>query len=534
MRLLLIHAKYFEYRVTKKALKKNIEHPETPREASYENVLVVFTTIEEGDTYNTVKQAVEEILNVARQVKPSTILIYPYAHLSSHLAKPVDALKILDKLTEELDKQARIPVSRAPFGYYKEFKLHCYGHPLAELSKTIIAKEEIAIEKSFIVENNELVEIDNTKARVLLDKLVNEQLLPDELLKLMRKFGYSAINTAVIYLPQFHRMLKIINETVRYIIQKHGYPEEAFVYQIPLEPILSNINTSEEVKMYYQGLLDRETVEKLTIGKIRGVVNESTIVVEEASPKLSSLNGKIDLISNVVEKATGYSWNDLKHLVIVSKEYFDVINSLLLDFLSNGDIVIVLNNSDKIVLVGVLELMNKIMPITYFEIKINNVRNITRIFPLISFERALLIHLLKSLTDYKSGKTPSLPVWLAPIQVRIIPIREDFVEYSIGIAKSIRDNGFRADVDDRMIGLGRRIREAGKEWIPYIVIIGEREVKSNTLNIRIRRTNDQLVLTLEEFLEHLSKETTGYKPIALEYPLRVSMRTKSLYTHIYQ
>ena len=123
-----------------------------------------------------------------------------------------------------------------------------------------------------------------------------------------------------------------------------------------------------------------------------------------------------------------------------------------------------------------------------------------------------------------SGKTPYIPTWISPIQVRVIPITKEQLKYAKEVALRIRNHGFRVDIDDREESLGKKIREAAKEWIPYMVVIGQREVDSNTINVRIRRTNDQRVMTVGELIEILEKETEGYPKISQTLSYYVSHR----------
>jgi len=143
MIILLIHASDFSFSVKEKAIK----NPEEPKLSSLkkENVLVAFTTVEKGDDEEIVKRAVKEVIDVYNKVKASAIVIYPYAHLSDNLESPSLAIPILEKM-ENVIKQENVEVYRAPFGWYKQFMINCYGHPLSELSKRI--RHEVEYEKS--------------------------------------------------------------------------------------------------------------------------------------------------------------------------------------------------------------------------------------------------------------------------------------------------------------------------------------------------------------------------------------------------
>ncbi|MEM0367901.1 MAG: threonyl-tRNA synthetase editing domain-containing protein, partial [Desulfurococcaceae archaeon] len=114
MRILAIHAKTFSYDIVKPA----IEEPENINDdlkKEFENVLVLFTTIENSDDVDIVNNAIVEIDNLIKQIKPTEVLIYPYAHLSTDLASPVKAVEILNKLYDVASKSLQVPVYKAPF-----------------------------------------------------------------------------------------------------------------------------------------------------------------------------------------------------------------------------------------------------------------------------------------------------------------------------------------------------------------------------------------------------------------------------------
>jgi len=140
MKILLIHAEKFMWRVREKA-KVSISDTLTDENehVEIENVLVAFTTFEKEDEKNVEaisKRAVENIIEVAERINVKKVVLYPYAHLSKKLGKPTKAIEALDTISEKLSEKG-YEVIRSPFGYYKEFLLHCKGHPLAESLREI-------------------------------------------------------------------------------------------------------------------------------------------------------------------------------------------------------------------------------------------------------------------------------------------------------------------------------------------------------------------------------------------------------------
>jgi threonyl-tRNA synthetase len=138
MRLLLIHSDYIEYEALKQT--PMAENGAILKDSLNEG-LVAFCAVEEQDREDlddVVRQAIEEIVTVARKVNTDRVMLYPYAHLSSELAPPEVAVAALQAIEKGLAESAGMTVKRAPFGWYKAFRLSCKGHPLSELSRTIL------------------------------------------------------------------------------------------------------------------------------------------------------------------------------------------------------------------------------------------------------------------------------------------------------------------------------------------------------------------------------------------------------------
>jgi len=141
-----------------------------------------------------------------------------------------------------------------------------------------------------------------------------------------------------------------------------------------------------------------------------------------------------------------------------------------------------------------------------------------------AIERIIFALLEQAAKDAKEGRKPQFPLWLSPVQVRVIPLKEDFLEFSNTLAKKISQHEIRVDIDDRNESLGKRIREAEKEWIPYILVIGEKEVNSENLNIRQRNTGDALEISFKSFIDLIQNQTSGKPFSKLNVPLYLSKR----------
>lgn len=140
MRILLIHAEKFWWKVTKPVrIPIRDELTNENREGEEENVLVAFTCIESIDEERIEEKclkAVESIMEVSSRIGVRKVVVYPYAHLSNQLGNLEVTVKALRMITQNLmDKGYQ--VKQSPFGYYKEFMLHCKGHPLSESLRVI-------------------------------------------------------------------------------------------------------------------------------------------------------------------------------------------------------------------------------------------------------------------------------------------------------------------------------------------------------------------------------------------------------------
>jgi len=97
----------------------------------------------------------------------------------------------------------------------------------------------------------------------------------------------------------------------------------------------------------------------------------------------------------------------------------------------------------------------------------------------------------------------ALPLWLAPEQVWVVPVSQDQIKYAQGIACQLKKQNIRAIVNSEDQTLGKKIRQSEIQKIPYILIIGHKEVKNKNISVRSRGKGDLGTMTLEEFLEKL-------------------------------
>ena len=145
-----------------------------------------------------------------------------------------------------------------------------------------------------------------------------------------------------------------------------------------------------------------------------------------------------------------------------------------------------------------------------------------------AIERVMYALLEKAARLSEEGKLPMLQTWLSPTQVRVIPVAERHHARAFEVAKEL---GFRTDVDERDETVGKKIRDAGREWIPYVAVIGDEELDSGQLNVTIRADSTpknaaRSKMTVEYLRKRLSAETAGKPWRRLAMSMKLSERPK--------
>ena len=97
----------------------------------------------------------------------------------------------------------------------------------------------------------------------------------------------------------------------------------------------------------------------------------------------------------------------------------------------------------------------------------------------------------------------AFPLWLAPVQVKLLPIADRHLDYLYEVKKQLEDKGFRCEVDDRSEKIGYKIREAQLEKVPYMVVVGDKDIENKSISIRKRKEGDLGAMTVEQFLEKI-------------------------------
>lgn len=98
------------------------------------------------------------------------------------------------------------------------------------------------------------------------------------------------------------------------------------------------------------------------------------------------------------------------------------------------------------------------------------------------------------------------PLWLAPVQVKVLPISDKYMEYAAKVKNILFEKGIRVEIDDRAEKIGYKIREAQLQKVPYMLVLGEKEMNENTIAVRSRNEGDLGAMNLDDFIQKLAEE----------------------------
>ena len=105
----------------------------------------------------------------------------------------------------------------------------------------------------------------------------------------------------------------------------------------------------------------------------------------------------------------------------------------------------------------------------------------------------------------------AFPTWLAPVQVKLLPIADSHKQYAEKLKAELEKNGIRVELDDRQEKIGYKIREAQLQKIPYMLILGDKEVEANAVGVRSRKDGDIGQMQLQDFIAKVQKEVENFE-----------------------
>ncbi|MDH5483101.1 MAG: threonine--tRNA ligase [Candidatus Bathyarchaeota archaeon] len=617
MRILQLHSNYIEY----KPIQKEIAMAEETEKKSsrLEEIVVLFTAVEEGDNEKVAKKAINEVQTFLKKLKANRVLIYPYAHLSSNLAKPKEALKIV-KAMETYAKRKRIETYRAPFGWNKQFTLSIKGHPLAEQSRAILSTKEeekkkekvsdaVKAEeklKSFwhiLLPNGKLVPVEtfNFKDHKNLEKFAKyemtkvrasqqmpphvtlmkrleiadyelgsdpgnirwypkgrliKSLLEQFVTSNMTEYGAMEVETPVMYDFQHPSLADYMN---RFPARQYLLKSEDKQLFLRFAACFGQFLMVHDAQFSYKHMplkvyeLTRYSFRREKSGEVVGLRRLRAFTMPDCHAFCTDLKQakkefttRFRLCMQILDEI-GLSAKDYEAAIRFTKDFYEENKEFIMSlakifgkpalvemwkepffyFRLKWDFNLVDNQGKAAALsTDQIDVENaKRYDINYVDEK-GEKRHplILHCSPSGAIERDIYALLEKAYKEQQDGKPPMLPLWLSPTQVRIIPMSDKYTENVEILAKKIEKNCIRVDIDDRVLTLQKRIREAEMEWVLYVIVVGQKEVDSGLLSVRDRKTGKIRKMKPEELIKEIAKVVKGkpYKPLPL--PKHLSKR----------
>jgi threonyl-tRNA synthetase len=628
MRILQLHSNYIVYKPVEKEI--NIAEEAAKEETKVEEVVVLFTAIEEGDNSAMAQKAIDDARAFLGKIKANRILIYPFAHLSSNLSQPSQALAVIKDM-DAYAKTKGIETFRAPFGWNKQFTISIKGHPLAEQARSYAPqvaatategapceakKEEEPVSAALKAEDTmksywhilqtdgSLVPIEEYKfkGKTNLQKFSQYEIkktravtqMPPHvtLMKRLEIADYEPGSDPgnVRWYPKGRMMKSLLETYVSQRVAQYGgmEVETPIMYDFHHPSLSSYLNRfparqyvlkSEDKELFlrfaacfgqflmahdaqfsYKQMpvklyeLTRYSFRREKSGEVVGLKRLRAFTMPDCHAFCTDLDQakkefmiRFDLCISVLDDI-GLVKDDYEIAMRFTKDFYaenkefitsvvskfgkpvlaEVWNERFFYFALKWDLNFV-DNQDKAAALSTdqIDVENaKRYGIQYVDEKGE------KQYPLIlhcspsgALERDIYALLEKAYREQMKGNSPMLPLWLSPTQVRLIPISDKFLDKVEALAQQISSHCIRVDIDDSSATLQKKIREAEQEWVPYIIVVGEKEIESGTLSVRVRELKGkQEALTADQLIAQVKEKIVGkpFKPLPL--PMYLSKR----------
>ncbi|MDH5362147.1 MAG: threonine--tRNA ligase [Aigarchaeota archaeon] len=615
MKILQLHSDFIEYQPIRKEI-AGAEEADKSR-ARLEDLAVLFTAVEKGDDQQTAARAMDEIKESLERIGASRVLIYPYAHLSSNLAPPAEALTVL-KAMEKRSAELGIETHRAPFGWNKSFTVSVKGHPLAEQSRSIAPGDQVqgerpsrAVEsekklksKWYILEpGGELIPVKDfdfagheglkrfadyemQKVRAaqqipphvtLMKKLeisdyepgsdlgnlrwlakgrLMKSLLERYVTQKVLEYGAMEIETPVMYDMQHPSLSSYLSKfpARQYIVQS-----EDKEYFLRFAACFGQFLVAHDMQISYKHLpvkiyeLTRYSFRRELSGELVGLRRLRAFTMPDVHAFCRDLDqAKEEAIRRMklsieVLEGMGVGKEDYEIGLRLTEQFYeenkDFVNSLLSVV---GKPALVEMWEERFFYFvekwefNFIDNLNKASALSTDQIDIENAERYSITYtdeegksryPIIlhcspsgAIERDVYALLEKAYREQKKGHKPMFPLWLAPVQIRIVPVSDRYVEEAARLMESLEKENMRVDLDDRPESVEKKVRQAETEWVNYVIVFGEKEAESKVLSVRDRSSGKIRALSLHEIVEEIKKQTAGKPCAPLSLPRFLSQR----------
>ncbi len=527
------------------------------KSVSIDDAVAMLISIESGDNDGIAAKAVDDTVDYMRKNKRQRLVVYPFAHLSNDLAKPDAAMRLIALMADKA--RASVEVKKAPFGWNKKLSIDIKGHPLAEQARSYGDAAAAAATKrtherprvnTAIVRKSDWSGLPESDHRTIGERL--------------DLYSFQEVSPAMVYWhPNGYVIYKQLVAFIREKEDAYGYREistpdlanmalwhmsghdehyrdnmfhfESQLGEVGLKPMNcpSSILIYNSRKWSYRELPFRTaTFDKLFRSELSGVasglfrVKELTqddghIFVREDQVE-AELTGVINMVREVYgtfglkftaklstmpddhagddvvwEKATAQLKSVLKAngMEYELKEKEGSFYAPKIDF-------DVFDSQGRAWQCATIQLDYQ-MPLKF---GIEYTGEDGKAHMPVIIHRAILGSMerfIGVMVEHYQGK---FPVWLAPVQARVITISEQSSDYARGVFGKLKAAGIRAEIDDGDRTLEYKVRDAQMQKIPYMIVIGKREAEGSAITVRDRNGKQKPGMRLDDFVQVLKAQ----------------------------
>ncbi len=563
MKILQLHVDFIEYTPVKKEISAAEEaERKTARE---EDLVVLFTAVEQGDDEALAKKAVGETKEFLAKLGTDRVLIYPFAHLSQNLAPPQDALALLLAMEKEA-KAAGLDVRRAPFGWTKAFQVKVKGHPLAEMSRSYShgepaaarqpkARRELSAEEAMArLRRSDFANLPETDHRVIGQRqdlfslqevspgmvylhekgLRVRNILVDFMRGELARGGYREVST-----PS-------LANTALWLVSGHSahYKDNMFLTSLGDEEMgMKPMNCPSHFLIYktrkwsFRELPVRyATFDPLYRNELSGVASglfrvkvlsqdDAHVIAmeEQAEGELSKMLDMMQRVYKVfgLEYKVKISTRPDDHMG-TDDEWKRATDTLIRVVEGKGWDHEVKDKEGNFyspkIDVDIKDSLGREWQCGTFQLDLQMPKRFRLVYtgsdgkehtPVV-LHRTILGSLERFMGIMLEHYRGSLPVWLSPVQARVIPLSDEHLAYANKVLDAVREGGVRAEGDFQSGTMGAKIREAQLQRIPYMLVVGGKEESAGTISVRTRDGKQRYGVAAADFVREVSETTAAF------------------------
>ncbi|MGA3020470.1 MAG: threonine--tRNA ligase [Candidatus Micrarchaeales archaeon] len=549
-------------RLSYEALKPEASVYEETKEkkGSVEDALVLFVSVEKGDTSETALSALKDAVAFMEKSGRKKLLIYPFSHLSNNLAEPKEAMQILEHMFKSVPKG--IEAKKAPFGWNKKLSVDVKGYPLAEQSRSYdsAGKGVKAYKKvkpmsinTAILRKSDWAGLPESDHRTIGEKLdlysfqevspgmtfwhPNGYIVYKELLSYIREkldeYGYLEISTpAFANIALWHvsghdehykdNMFFFESEGQEYGLKPMNCPSTFMIYKsrkwsyrdLPLRFAVFDKLYRNEVSGALSGLF---RVRELTQDDAHILVRE-----DQVESELASLFKMIDELYKLFGLEYTAKLATMPDDHAGDEETWNKATAKLIEVLAKNKMKYGLKEKEGTFYApkidfGIKDSMGREWQCATVQLDYQLPKRFNLEYtgedgkqhmPIV-LHRVIygaMERFIGVLTEHYQGK---FPTWMAPVQAIVVSISEQTNKYAEKVWDELKKKKIRAEIDTGDRTLEYKLREAITQKIPYIIIIGKKEEEKGLVTVRSRGGKQKQGIELKEFLTDVGKEISS-------------------------